>query len=156
MSANQDNPLRTAGQQYREIHKVAKKFATAADQHPQIPYSIEESYNFDQINQELTEHEAESDLQVLSYFLSQQWDDAQEYFMFDFERQLDQERRQRAKGLTQDEEEAATRLKQKYEELERTIQNLSDACDRLLDKTPKDRFGKYTLEPKTQFSAASD
>lgn len=156
MSANQDNPLKTAGKQYRKIHNLTKKFATAADQHPQIPYSIEESYNFDQINQELTETEAESDLKVLSYFLSQQWDETQEYFMFDFERQLDQERRQRNKGLTQDEQEAATKLKQKYDELEKTIQNLSDACDRLLEKTPKDRFEKYTLEPQNQPQITSD
>lgn len=145
---NSINALTKAGRKYNKLFKNTEKLARAAHQHPEVAYEASSTLNFGSRPQnDLNEAEALADMKVLSYFVSEAWEEAREYFMFEFEGEFESYI-SRLDGETRYQKNAFNDLNKKYDELEMDLSELDRALSQVLDKTPSDKFeSEYALEP---------
>ena len=154
-----ENPVIEAGRKYDKLYNQAQKLAKAAHQHPEVAYELGSTPHIGSElypSIEVSENGAIADMKVFSYFVSRAWDEAQEYFLFDLEKEF-QEYLDKRKEHTDIQEEVFRDLRTSYDELEKDLKKLNNALEHLLDQTPGKKIdGSYVLEPKQKYRQAAD
>ena len=157
-------PLETGLQKYNQLVEYSTKLAIAAENHPEIVYTRsdefqdlpttfqgEQEYNPDM-------KQAAEELPLLSYFTSNAWSEAQEYFMFDMETELRQHLSEEEIDdyEKQQQHDYFIKINAMYDMLENELQELNEEIAEILENPPAQQTTgqtSFTLRQKTSTAA---
>ncbi|MFQ3274884.1 MAG: hypothetical protein ACI9LV_000433 [Candidatus Nanohaloarchaea archaeon] len=155
----EENPLIEASRKYQKLQEYTEKLANAAHRHPEVAYdrgstpSIGAEFTD---KEDLTEEECLADMKLFSYLVSNKWQETQEYFIFELQNDLKSYLDETDEEGAEVYQEAFESFYEKCQELDRDIAELDRSLDRVLDKTPSQKFEEPTLEPAHNTLARSD
>jgi len=133
-------PFYKAADKCREIQRYGEKLAEAAYKHPEIPF---EATGFKALNPKQKETleqtepvlEAELDIKLYTWLISDLWDEANEYMFHDFEREADEYARKQH-SLDYDEMMGlGETMMERYTTINRELRELDAVLDRKFDDT---------------------
>jgi len=153
------NPFYTAGSKYHKTHQYAQQLANAAHHHPEIPFETVQTSQLDLLEDqtELTEKEAYIDMTLYSRLLSDAWSDTIEYFMHDFETEVNEFIREEKYSDPRQMAIHYEKIIESYTELEKDLQTLDSALQRKLENPPSDEPDEFApLRPPHKNVSVAD
>ncbi|MFB6100289.1 MAG: hypothetical protein ABEK16_03360 [Candidatus Nanohalobium sp.] len=135
---------RRAGELYNDLYTLTLNLAEAADSHSAVPFEFDEvlcTSGEEEYKRHLTDSTADDRMRLYSYFLSQTWKEANEFFNGEMSTKL--------KGDFLEDEvdwDRYDRIIEDYNGLTMDILQLDAAVGNLLERTPTDDPEEFRSE----------